>query len=270
MNQPTKDILTEQEYLKYYSVTLDSDGLLEVAFSHEKISGNNNNIWNISIVNKFDKEFVGKYSVGNVEKMMLFVGLQKGTYYIQVEGYNRYLYDNYRKYSYEITPVFTKGSGYEKEFNGNTDSANDINVNTTTIGSMQNDDDVDYYNLIVEKAGLLEMSFDHEKLPGISSRQWEVTIMNSLGKEIKVMDSLGNEESVKLVAGLPQGKYIIEVKPYMSYLDGVYFVDVPCKLISKFTVDNYCEKEFNDNINVANLVELNKNYTKGNNKVRSI
>ncbi|MHA7139624.1 cell wall-binding repeat-containing protein [Rossellomorea arthrocnemi] len=140
----------------------------------------------------------------------------------------------------------------EVESNNTIQTATKLNLNTNYTGTIQSYDDVDYYKFNLSKAGNVTISADLVPEDG-----WRFELMDKNGNTytefISDYDSfVSGTEDVDV--GLPAGEY------YVKVVDQTYSVNVPYNFQVKFKESNYYEKEFNNTLQTANTVELNKSY----------
>lgn len=138
-------------------------------------------------------------------------------------------------------------------------SAKAITISQPVSDSLTSDSYTKCYSITANNNGVLELSFSHEKMPGVSSDIWSVSLVNELDKEFASFNSKGNTEKMSMTIGLPKGTYYIRVNAYNRY-ESPNYNNINYEIMPKFTATEYCEKEFNDNMDVANNLELNNTY----------
>ncbi|MGN9020215.1 pre-peptidase C-terminal domain-containing protein [Lachnospiraceae bacterium HCP1S3_C3] len=144
----------------------------------------------------------------------------------------------------------------ELESNNTIEESNGIEVNRQYWGKLASDEDVDYYKFKIENAGKISITFQHSKIDN-GDRLWEIYLIDSkTDNEIIQFNSVGgttNGESD--VARIPAGEYYVRVNSYY-YSDKDYMFKVNFSEES----DLY-EKEPNDQIDIANNININTNYS---------
>ncbi|WHY61527.1 cell wall-binding repeat-containing protein [Cytobacillus firmus] len=193
------------------------------------------------------EDFSTNYSSGASGVTNNSVGLPKGTYYINIENYS----DGY-KVPYSFTIKYTKSNNYEKEMNNTIAAANQINVNADYKGALQDSGDLDYYKFTLAAPGQVELKMDQK--PGVA---WEGKLMNEKGEIFTYFSTdYGTyaNGAASYRTGLPAGTYYFLIDHYSDAQDEEYKFNV------QYIQGNYFEKEFNNTIETANILELNKSY----------
>lgn len=137
---------------------------------------------------------------------------------------------------------------------GSTTSTN-INVNTVYSGSIASSSQSNVYKFTLADPGKISINFKHDLLND-SSRYWDISILDANNNENYSFSSYGNTinlDSTNIY--LPSGTYSMKVSPY-SFNNSTF------QFILNYTKSTgFYEKEFNDSMNTANDVLLNKQYT---------
>lgn len=229
----------------YYQFTITEPGNISLQLKQTSGSG-----WYATLMTANGdslEEFSTNYNSGASGVTNNSVGLPKGTYYIKVEDYS----DGY-EVPYSFTVKYTKSNNYEKEFNNTIAGANQINVNEDYRGAIQSGGDLDYYKFTLAAPGQVELKMDQK--PGVA---WAGTLLNEKGETFTGFSTdYGTyaNGTTNYKAGLPAGTYYLLIDWYSGSLDQEYKFNIG------YTKSNYFEKEFNNTIETANVLELNKTY----------
>ena len=225
----TGSINSKYDY-DWYKIKVSQAGVIKIRFDHQNLRSSNR-YWYISIYDKDFNNIAGDtncwYINGNGTSYTLpDIGLPAGTYYILVES-GDYTSDTNYKMNVGFTPTATA----EKEYNGDRDSANPIELNTAYSGSLFMADDVDWYKFVLTKSGLVTISFGHENLDS-DYDCWRVYLANANGDNITLGSSAYYDIDTKgTVTVLPQkslsaGTYYLLVMPATYTSDSTYSIKV--------------------------------------------
>jgi len=197
--------------------------------------------------------------------------LPAGDYYIRIQDADRYSNGDYM-----VTALYTPepGSDYEKEFNGNSGTANILYTNTQCSGNLSTLGDVDWFRVTLTQPGSLQVKFEY---PSDSrTYTWNLSLyrVDSEGK----LEELGNyyngdtSSSVNATKTmysnkfrLSAGDYYIRIQDSDRYTNGDYTItvlsdvvaDIPAPwakaeveaAINKRLVPEYMQKKYTQNIN---------------------
>ena len=228
----TKYYGTIHEYddCDWYKFTLDSDGKVQIHFSHELVSsvdpywklflfqwdgvsgaidGTGGNMW---------------YFVGNVlDDSTPAIGLKAGTYYILMTRYIPWRRDEKERDNrhspaiYNFSVDYTKSSIWENESNGSLDSARKISTNQPYYGSICHYDDVDWYKVTIPDGNETLIVFNHPDIRS-SDAYWIVSMFNEDGvTQVGSWEVLGNQNrdiDVQL-----SGTYYIKITRNISWYE---------------------------------------------------
>jgi putative cell wall-binding protein len=187
----------------------------------------------------------GSYASGTTDET---VGLPAGDYFFKVDngsyGYNT---------PYIFTLKYEESNSFEKESNDTLTKSSSINLNSNYKGAIQDYSDKDYYKFSLNKPGEVRIKLDQ-----IPKKSWDVTLMDAKGNTYTDFyspygDYVNGTTDVEV--GLPKGTYYLLIERNTSNS-----VDEEYKFKVSYTASNYFEKEFNNTLETANTVELNKNY----------
>jgi uncharacterized protein YjdB len=255
----------------YYKVAVPSDGEISLNFSHEEIPGDSQAHWTITLLDSKNNNYISFNIRGDEAQFSKKRGLPKGTYYVKVEEYFvGFPYNDhyYNTMDYNISVGLKSSSYYEKEFNDSMVSANPIQLNGRYTGAISSQSDTDYYKVIVTNDGEVAINFNHQEIPGDSQAHWIVSLLDSKSNQYISFDVHGNESQISRKRGLPKGTYYVKVEEYFvgfPYNDH-YYNSMDYNISVTLKSGNYYEKEFNDSMVSANLIQLNSTYTGAINK----
>lgn len=144
----------------------------------------------------------------------------------------------------------------EVEPNDDTFNANEIDVNTKYSGNLNNEEDEDFFKLVIKEKGRIQLSLSHQKLDN-SYELWNATLLSKTKEPIVELKSTGeNTETFSPRDQISPGEYYIKVSS-LSYSDVEYIISA---LFEK--VDDSYEIEPNDKLeSQAMPIELDKKYT---------
>lgn len=155
-----------------------------------------------------------------------------------------------------ITCVKAAEAECEIEPDDSINTASVLNLNIPCIGSLKDENDVDFYKFNITEDGTVSISFKH-KIINVNENAWDISIYNSTGTLISFYSSALNEETVgsdKLF--LPAGEYTVKIeRDVQEFNDAEYEIN-----INFIVYDEYLEREPDDNINDAFPVDLNRTY----------
>lgn len=113
----------------------------------------------------------------------------------------------------------------EKENNDDINTANDIETNVRYTGRLQEEGDVDYYKIQLEKKGKIVLRFKHAKIDS-GYTYWQVYLLGMDETEKTGMDVTGEQsESVSSAVRVVPGTYYVRVTSN-SYSDEKYILTV--------------------------------------------
>lgn len=200
----------------YYKIELTSAGSINLFFSHENLF-DQSEYWTATI---FDSEtnYVSSYSFYGTDEFVktYSIGLDKGTYYIRIRGgdWSDY-YDKSNRFS-EITYSFSIDYAispyWEKENNNeNFNVAQNININVLYSGSICQNNDEDYYKLILNGKKDLKLSFNI--VPQNNSNEYyTVKIYDYETNELRSYSVYGNKKTTDFYLTLYSGTYYVDVR----------------------------------------------------------
>lgn len=230
---------------RYYTFNLPSDG--EITYSVQR---NVSSSWYVYLTdangNTIDY-FSTPYGTTVTGKEQREVGLPKGTYYLHFSSYT-----NGSASPFKFQVDFSAGNTFENEFNNTFEQANPININTVYNGALQTSSDEDYFVFTTPEDGNVTLSMNRN-----TTASWYVYLYSEAGQTYKYFNTgygttaTGLEEKQ---VGLPKGTYIVRVDNYTDTADINYQLQV------KFSASSQHERENNDTLETANLIDVNKSY----------
>ncbi|MCR5129561.1 MAG: pre-peptidase C-terminal domain-containing protein [Lachnospiraceae bacterium] len=160
-----------------------------------------------------------------------------------------------------LSPAIDVFAAPEEKNGGNDEftTADEVTLDTDIVGALTSDSDVDYYKVIVKEDGMINLSFtaadvddgwdyykirlyDDKRIPMISD-YWKIS-GNTKGAEQKSSDK-----------GVSAGTYYVEVQGGFRRTDKDYTLKV------NFTASDSWEHEWNDSIEDAEKIDVNKKIT---------
>lgn len=208
--------LSSSDDIDYYKFTIKGRRKVWIDFTHEK-HNDDDNMWQISLLDDSDDPLLEFTSNGGNAKVVSDkLRLPSGSYYIKVEPD----YWNNSDYSFFIHSKKEKGN-VEKEDNDDYPRATKINLNSSVIGNVQNENDIDYYMFILKSRSSVSISFKHQKT-NETDNNWEFSLYSSKSDEAIYNKEDYSEISVrgdspKVISrwkSLKSGIYYIKVKAY--------------------------------------------------------
>lgn len=242
----------------YYRFEIAEDGVVDVSMSYGR-QGNSSAVWNFTLYNKECEEIYTQTAYGNVEKTsMPSMGLPAGEYFVKVQSYNEYR--SFSTDTYKLKVDFSSSDRWEKEFNDEFNTANEIILNEKYYGTIRDgrkyEDDI--YKFTLTENGYIDASLLYDRL-GKTDAIWEMRLYNA---ELQLMCwayAHGNVEETKMTTmGLSAGDYyimVLSVNDYSAISTEKYSV-----VVNFVSSDNF-EKEFNNDFNSANPVTINKYFS---------
>lgn len=224
-------------YMQYYSIKLfDSSG--------EEIWITRNNVWTETVGYRRD-----------IHK----VYLEKGTYYMQINGYRWGVSDERSTGKYECRTSFVSSGVNNVESDNDFFTANNVTVGSTIIGQISENDDYDTYKFTLSKIGCVSLDMTSYM------RYYGIKVFNSDGEEI--WDTHNNvwTESVgyrcdgyKL--NLEKGVYYMQINGYRwNSSDEKSMGKYVCR--TSFASSNVSFDGDDNSFNVAKPISWNKAYT---------
>ncbi|OPJ65081.1 pre-peptidase C-terminal domain-containing protein [Clostridium oryzae] len=262
----------EEEKDEYFRFTVPSNGNLTVNFKHDALKGydSEDGLFELEIMDAQENVYKTIDSSESDTAVTGSVGLKAGTYYVHV---NSEYDDEYTNLKYSFSLNLNVSDLYEKEYNDDIDTANQININNEYHGQISDEDDGDYYKFTTTAPGKVQLYFNHDKVTNNNSYLWRIDIMDKDSNIYQTLYSAGDNKEDSVVVGLPQGEYYIYVSSCDdgsyddddyddddSYSDG-FAGSADYALKVGFTADANYEQEFNDSDASANPIDLQKTYS---------
>ncbi len=250
LNTEVSDNLTSGSDNDWFYFDVPSDGMVSVNFSHTQY--NMDKAWSVYLYDSSDKELAMLDEIGNntVPVRLPAMGLPAGRYYVAVKPYGQY---DWTEVTYKLNVRFTEATNWEKEFNDNIASANDIAVNTEYNGTTRSKNDSDYYKFTLAGDGVVNVTFSHDVYDKISSDSWEIKLYDGNNNELFNCTEKGNgtKEQKYLNMGLSAGTYYLSVNAIPAYS-----AFVPYKFKVNYESSAIWEKELNDDLTKATLIPI--------------
>ncbi len=196
----------------YYSFTTNANGYIRIDFSNA-LQGHKDKTWKFVL---FDSSYEKIFSVdvyGNKNKTYSpKIGLGAGTYYVYVCSAGPYTPISTEKYNFKVS--YKTSNFWEKEFNEDFNSANNISINTTYNGTITNHYCYDYFKFKISKAG--NYIFKISSTPNSNDYGWIICIYDNEYNEIEYMKMEGKDSSKHVVRYFSKGNYYIKIQSYSS------------------------------------------------------
>ncbi len=263
VNKQYTDNINNQYDMDYYKFTLSKAGSVSINVQHENLY-NANQFWYFRLFNS-NNELITVYSVSGTDTdfKSYSIGLDKGTYFLEVSGGVYYNDAGQRYYNcdYKLTVKYSESSAWEKEFNQTFATANAITVNKAYSGSIIDNYDHDMYRFKLEKPGTVNFFMVHPNFHD-SAEYYTVRIYNDKTELLFETGISGTATSTKsALIGLNKGTYFVEVVGGHYTSDSAHCYNhetYQFKLIYNET--NYSEKENNEKYATATSMALAKPY----------
>lgn len=180
------------------------------------------------------------------------VRLQAGKYII------KYLYYYVGNTQTNLTIAYTEedSGSYETEPNNDWNKANQIELNKEYTGNIQNYSDMDIYKFELKQEGSVYLNFFNVK----AKQNWKIELYSEDKEKNRILIETGSNHSVKNTLftkyRLPKGIYYIKCS-----LDGLNnYDDYKIKVNYVAETIESSEIEYNDTLDTANTIEVNKSY----------
>ncbi len=263
-----RDNIASEENVDYFKFTLSYAGSVYLNFQHENLF-NQNIFWDVLLLNNANQEIATfEFNGTDTNVNTYVVGLNAGTYYLRVtgDGWSDYWNEcnNYSDKSYYLTVKYTQSAYWEKENNESFEKATPIFANTTIKGSVNDEEDQDFYRVTLSSAGNIYLNFVHGNLFD-QNEYWDVALFNIKTDEIITFGISGAETTTNTMKiGLAAGTYYLRVTG-----DGWSDYWHECNKFSnktyafnvKYTKSAYWEKEINGEFSAATGIFLGKAYS---------
>ena len=225
----------------WYKVVLSQAGTLSLSFEHEYID-KNTTYWRVSLQDQNLKLLKSADFKGNQGATLTTekVGVPAGTYYVQVQS------SSLSTVPYGVKVNFESTNAWEMEFNDAPNMANVLALDTEVQGSIQNNNDSDWYTFTVPGNGYVYLTFSHAYLDS-SNSYWYTYLYDQNEKEMVKRLYKGNTLTKVDVpwVGVKAGTYYVKVAKN-------YFSDLTYTLSVHFVSSGSFELEWNDSPETAN------------------
>ncbi|MGN0654622.1 MAG: fibronectin type III domain-containing protein [Oscillospiraceae bacterium] len=253
-------VISSYDDCDYYKITPTENGKISIKFKHTYEDSYDD--WNIYVY-MYNNGTYTQLSSDNVDLnsneaiSIPYIGaVANRTYYICVSMCCSGTVGK----QYTISTSFTKSNYYEKELNNVYSTATKVTLGHSYSGTINNNDDKDYYKIIPSDNGKISISFNHQYED--SYDDWNVYIYRYLnGEYIELssnnIDLNGNEVvSLPYIGAVKNGIYYVCVSRCCSGVVGKNYT-----LKTNFTSSQYYEKEPNNVYSKSTNVILNNTYS---------
>ena len=250
----------------WYKFTMSKAGMVQLKFAHANLSGTNNSAaWKIDfIADQYGSAMVSvDSSFSDTQNQTAKIGLEAGTYYVQITGNIGFTTAGSAAYSFSVQYEDTY---CETEQNNTIATADNYDrLGQTITGSISSASDTDYYKITSTTKGYLSFQLQHDKVSGrLSTDIYSVAVCDAAGNTLYTMTSKKDEEKTESVNfGLDAGNYYLKVSG-IPYLDAAGSLAVQgangetYKLKASWTNADNWESESNDDINTADTMTSGK------------
>ncbi len=264
VNVNYSDYISGSNDLDYFRFTINNPGTVSIQLSHPDLV-DTNEFWSGILYNdRHDEICVYSFDANGLSETSYSVGLDKGTYYILLRpgNYSSSWNRRYTTDSYSVRVNYTATEYCEKENNDSFVSSTLINSNAYYTGSINDNNDLDYYKFTLPEPGVVSLTMKKPDLVN-TAEFWSAILYNERQNEICTYSFDANgEEQTAYTVGLDRGTYYILLRPgnYSSswnrrYTTASYSIRV------NFSATELCEKENNDSFVSSTAISLNKFYT---------
>lgn len=215
-NQTYKGSIMRDEDTDWYKFTLTKSGMVTLQLDHKTLASKED-YWAIGLF-QFDGNnwiYDGKV-LGSENYLSPEIGLPEGTYLIRVMGVNISHRDyRYDPSTYSLKVNYTESSSWEKELNGSHEAMNEISTNQTYKGSIKDQGDEDWFTFTTDRAGYLQIQFNHEKL-ATKDDKWTIDLYQFDGEDsVNECETTwffkGHEDFLSPKIGIPAGTYCLRI-----------------------------------------------------------
>lgn len=250
----------------WYKFTMSKAGMVQLKFAHVNLSGTNNSAaWEIDfIADQYGSAMVSvDSSFSDTQNQTAKIGLEAGTYYVQITGNIGFTTAGSAAYSFSVQYEDTY---CETEQNNTIATADNYDrLGQTITGSISSASDTDYYKITSTTKGYLSFQLQHDKVSGrLSTDIYSVAVCDAAGNTLYTMTSKKDEEKSESVNfGLDAGTYYLKVSG-IQYMDASGSLTVQgangetYKLKVSWTNADNWESESNDDINTADTMTSGK------------
>lgn len=250
----------------WYKFTMSKAGMVQLKFAHANLSGTNNSAaWEIDfIADQYGSAMVSvDSSFSDTQNQTAKIGLEAGTYYVQITGNIGFTTAGSAAYSFSVQYEDTY---CETEQNNTIATADNYDrLGQTITGSISSASDTDYYKITSTAKGYLSFQLQHDKVSGrLSTDIYSVAVCDAAGNTMYTMTSKKDEEKTESVNfGLDAGTYYLKVSG-IQYMDASGSLTVQgangetYKLKASWTNADNWESESNDDINTADTMTSGK------------
>lgn len=250
----------------WYKFTMSKAGMVQLKFAHANLSGTNNSAaWKIDfIADQYGSAMVSvDSSFSDTQNQTAKIGLEAGTYYVQITGNIGFTTAGSAAYSFSVQYEDTY---CETEQNNTIATADNYDrLGQTITGSISSASDTDYYKITSTTKGYLSFQLQHDKVSGrLSTDIYSVAVCDAAGNTMYTMTSKKDEEKTESINfGLDAGTYYLKVSG-IQYMDASGSLTVQgangetYKLKASWTNADNWESESNDDINTADTMTSGK------------
>ncbi len=217
VNQTYYGALQTNEDVDWYRFTVPKAGKISFIFGHNYMESGVT-YWTANIYDSSMNELTYYDFRGNtISDVGNLFGIPAGTYYIKV---HRGVF--YSSLTYNMQINYTESTIWETEVNDVYAQANHAKLGQTMYGSLQKNDDNDWYKFTVSKSSYFNFVFSHSRIKDDGSSFWKTTIYNAQNmNEVDTYSFSGDKNYSYNRIWLPAGVY------YMKVYKDVFYTSLP-------------------------------------------
>jgi hypothetical protein len=251
MNVECLGHISEATDVDYYKVSITTPSKVDIKLSHPEMSPADTYGWDVTFYSFVNSTLTEVTSFNAAPELLKTFSnrlrVPAGTYYVKVEAEAPYSWGVAdEQYGITVKVVDESAIRAEREVNNTRATATYINQNTTYVGNIQGETDVDYYRFKTTAPSAVSIRFDHGDMTG--SYGWDVTIYRYADSQLTqllqytVQPETNTTYSSKL--RVPAGSYYVLVEPEYSYSFVNSQYNIKAKVVDETTVR--AERESNN------------------------
>ncbi len=251
----------------WYVFTLSESGTVYFSFEHDAFDSLSSSCWKLTVYDPsnytgLERDLVELMSIAfrsdETNSNSQLLGLKAGTYYVNLtKG------ASHSSETYTLTANYEATSLCEIEPNDDPQNASDLLLNKPYAGSVDGNDDVDWFKFTLSESGTVYFSFEHDAFDSLSSSCWKLTVYdpsNYTGLERDLVELMSiafrsdETNSTSQLLGLKAGTYYVNLTKGASHSSKTY------TLTANYEATSLCEIEPNDDPQNASELLLNNPY----------
>ena len=223
MNSTYTGTLNNKSDVDIYRIISSGDGKIALTFEHtyaEDSSG-----WNVIIYRYANGEYqelsneIIEQKDSEVYQLPYIGAVSNGVYYVKI---THYYWEEIGK-EYVLRNTFLQSGYYEKEENDSYKTATDLMVGKVHNGTLNSNNDKDFWKITATKKGYIKLNFGHEYVD--NGNGWSVSVYQYINGEYKELSSqtieLKDNKSLQLKGISAQAGNIYYIKITNYYWDAI-------------------------------------------------